>query len=265
MRFLGLLAITIVAVSAAVGDAVTVENERLAVDPKTCQARLRCGLFMVPGSERIEAQRRTRVSFTRVASDPQPGQYTITPTGVITFHRSDRKARLFASYSYVPRTVAVLPVDSGSAPQEIASAVRSEAEKLLEYRGCRIVPDAQVDRAMQLRRLYPTSDFAAEVVRELGSALRAQDIVVVRVEDWDMTGGKSLIGYLWTGPFGGSRKRVSVALHARLYSVETGRLLWEGRSRAERYGGKLGGVPASLRNAAVSGAVIDLFDNYLSP
>lgn len=252
-------------ISASPRDAVSVEDEKLTVSPDTCQARLRCGLLMVPGSERIEARGRTRVAFTRVSGDPQPGQYTITPTGVMTFNRKDRRARLYASYSYVPRTVAVLPVDTGSAPAETASAVRREVEKLLEHCGCRVVPDAEVDKAMQTRRLYPTSDFTAEVVRELGAALRADDIVVVRVEDWELKSGKSLIGYLWTGPFGGSRKRIGVALHARLYSVETGRLLWEGRSRRERQGGKLGGVPASLKSAAVSDAVVDLFDSYFTP
>lgn len=253
------------ALSSSPRDVVSVEDERLTVSSDTCQARLRCGLLMVPGSERIEARGRTRVAFTRVSGEPQPRQYTITPTGVLTLNRKDRRARLYASYSYVPRTVAVLPVDPGSAPAETASAVRGEVEKLLEHCGYRIVPDADVDRAMQTRRLYPTSDFTPEVVRELGAALRADDIVVVRVEDWELKSGKSLIGYLWTGPFGGSRKRVGVALHARLYNVETGRLLWEGRSRRERMGGKLGGVPASLKNAAVCDAVVDLFDSYLAP
>ena len=261
----GLTAAILSAAFASSREAVTVEDERLVVSPDTCQARLRCGLLMVPGSERIEARGRTRVAFTRVTGAPQPGQYSITPTGVVTFSRRDRRAKLYASYSYIPRAVAVLPVDAGSAPAETASAVRREVEKLLEHCGCRIVSDAEVDKAMQTRRLYPTSDFTPEVVRELGAALRAQDLVVVRVEDWELKSGKSLIGYLWTGPFGGSRKRVGVALHARLYNVETGRLLWEGRSRRERRGGKLGGVPASLKSAAVSDAVIDLFDSYFSP
>lgn len=243
---------------------VAVENEKLTLD-KECTARLKYGVLMVPGSERIEKKGKTPVALRRVERDPQPGEYTISPIGVLTFNKKDRRAKLYASYSYRPRTVAVLPVDIGAAPNEVGSAVRREAEKLLEDHGCRLVPDAKVDRVLQERRLYPSSEFTAQLLKELGQTLGAQDIVILNVESWQSKSGESLLGYLWTGPFGGPRKRVNLSLRARLYNTEEGRLLWEGRSHSEKLGGKLGAVPKSLIEAAVKDAVKDLFDSYLAP
>ncbi|MGC8833692.1 MAG: hypothetical protein ACP5R4_06520 [Armatimonadota bacterium] len=244
--------------------AVSVENEKLTLD-KDCTARLKYGVLMVPGSERIEKRGKTPAVFRRVEREPQPGEYTISPVGVLRFNKKDRRAQLYASYSYRPRTVAVLPVDIGAAPNEVGSAIRRETEKLLADHGCRLVPDAKVDRVLQERRLYPSSEFTPQLLRELGQTLDAQDIVILNVESWQSKSGESLLGYLWTGPFDGPRKRVELSLRARLYNTEEGRLLWEGRSHTEKLGGKLGAVPKSLMEAAVKNAVKDLFDSYLAP
>ena len=244
---------------------VVVQGERLRIGDDAPQARLRYGALMVPGSERIETAKGKHRTFVRVERDPKPGEYSITPMGIITFNSRDRRARLVASYAYCPRTVAVLAPESGTAPPSIGKTIRQEVEKLFAYSGYRVVPSEEVDREAQARRIYATSEFTPELLRDIGAALAADEIVVLRVEDWETKSGKSLMGFLWTGPFGGSRKRVTIAIEARMYGIREGRMLWESRSRGERRGSILGGVRDDLKRATISDAVSDLFDSYFAP
>lgn len=243
-----------------------VVGEKLEVpsNPET-PARLRYGLLMVPGSERVTSKNGKRV-YQRVEGAPEKDQYTITPAGVLTFNRKNRGDDLVVSYTYRPRTVAVLPIQMDAGPKELRQKMRRDTCQLFQAFGYEVVPESRVDNLVQSRRIYASSALTEDEIEQLGRELGADDLVVVQAVEWSEASGRGLVTMiLERNPFGGPRKSVRVVLHSRVFDARDGRLVWESRQTSGRQGSRRFGISEEFKRLAVNKAVLDLFQSYFQP
>jgi hypothetical protein len=263
-----MLLIPSVATSAAPGTGKErqVVKERLeAPSNPDVPARLRYGILMVPGSERVTSKNGKTV-FERVDGVPERDQYSISPAGVLAFHRKNRGDALLASYTYRPRRVAVLPIQMDAGPKELKQRTRRDTCELFQAFGYEVVPESRVENLVQQRRLYASSTLDAATLTDLGKELGADDVVVVQTVEWTQAAGKSLASMVISrNPFGGPSKNVKVVLHSRLFDASDGRLVWESHQTSNRRGSTLFGVSDDLKRLAVNKAIIDLFASYFEP